>query len=127
MRLRSARAQLYTMLSFCLHLGNCDFEDNESGEGCIITTPETLEIEAEMLQTAPEDLGAAITSKTMGGGVIEVKRPFEPDEKSHIIFLHLGSSKTLEGYTAMQCDHSVDGRCSSNHWRRASPTAPATH
>lgn len=33
--------QLYTMFSFCLHLGNCDFEDNESGDGCMITTPES--------------------------------------------------------------------------------------
>lgn len=31
-----------------------------------------LEVAAEMMQVPPEDLGQAITSKTMGGGVIEV-------------------------------------------------------
>jgi len=66
------RTELYMMLSFCLHLGNVDFEDNDSGEGCMITTPETLELAADLLQIAPEDLGQAVTSKTMGGGVIEV-------------------------------------------------------
>ena len=60
------------MLSFCLTSGNCEFEDNDAGEGCIITTPETLELAAEMMQVAPEDLGQAVTSRTMGGGVIEV-------------------------------------------------------
>ena len=38
----------------------------------MITTPETLELAADLLQIAPEDLGQAVTSKTMGGGVIEV-------------------------------------------------------
>ena len=66
------RQELYMMLSFCMHLGNCEFDDNEAGEGCMITTPETLEMAAEMMGVAPEDLGAAITSKTMGGGVIEI-------------------------------------------------------
>ena len=70
-------AQLYTMISICLTLGNVEFEDPDVGEGCIITTPETLELVAEMMQIAPEDLGQAITSKTMGGGVIEVG-PFAP-------------------------------------------------
>ena len=60
------------MISICLSLGNVEFEDPDVGEGCIITTPETLELVAEMMQIAPEDLGQAVTSKTMGGGVIEV-------------------------------------------------------
>merc|ERR1719502_354748 len=66
------RNELYLMLSFCLQLGNVDFEENDAGEGCLITTPEQLELAAEILQVGPEDLGTAITSKTMGGGVIEV-------------------------------------------------------
>ena len=66
------RTELYTMFSIGLHLGNVEFEDSDSGEGCAITTPETLELTAEMLQVAPEDLGQAVTAKTMGGGVIEV-------------------------------------------------------
>ena len=37
------------LISICLHLGNVEFEDND-GEGCAITTPETLEMTAEMLQ-----------------------------------------------------------------------------
>ena len=66
------RTELYTLVSICLMIGNVQFEDPEIGEGCVITTPETLEHAAEMMQIAPEDLGQAITSKTMGGGVIEV-------------------------------------------------------
>jgi myosin heavy subunit len=44
------RVELYTLISCCLNLGNVEFEDNEDGEGCMITTPETLELTAEMLQ-----------------------------------------------------------------------------
>ena len=66
------RRELYTLVSICLSLGNVQFEDPDVGEGCLITTPEVLELTAEMMQIAPEDLGQAITSKTMGGGVIEV-------------------------------------------------------
>jgi hypothetical protein len=66
------RTELYMLFSFCLQLGNVNFEENDAGEGCLITTPEQLELSAEMLQVGPEDLGTAITSKTMGGGVIEV-------------------------------------------------------
>jgi len=68
----TTRHELYMMLSFCLQVGNVDFEDNDAGEGCLITTPEVLELAAEVLQCGPEDLGQAITSKTMGGGVIEI-------------------------------------------------------
>jgi len=66
------RMELYTLVSLCLMLGNVQFEDPEQGEGCLIKTPESLEKAAEMMQVAPEDLGQAVTSKTMGGGVIEV-------------------------------------------------------
>ena len=66
------RKELYMLFSFCLNVGNVDFEDADGAEGSTITTPEVLEQSAEMLQVAPEDLGEAMTAKTMGGGVIEV-------------------------------------------------------
>jgi len=88
------RQELYMMLSFCLQLGNVNFEDNDAGEGCLITTPEVLELSAEILQCGPEDLGQAITSKTMGGGVIEVfikpleARQADTTRKSLIQFIY---------------------------------------
>ena len=73
------RTELYMLFSFCLQIGNVQFEDADGAEGSTITTPEQLELSAEMLQVAPEELGQAVTSRTMGGGVIEVfLKPLEP-------------------------------------------------
>ena len=54
------------MFSFCMALGNVDFEDNDSGEGSIITTPETLETAAELLQSHGK---LALRRKRAGSGV----------------------------------------------------------
>ena len=48
------RTELYMLFSFCLQLGNVDFEDNDAGEGSVITTPEQLELSAEMVQVKTE-------------------------------------------------------------------------
>ena len=97
------RKELYTMISFCLNAGNVEFEDNENGEGCMITTPETLELAAELIQVAPEDLGQAITSKTMGGGVIEVFiKPLEARQAN------LARSSTIQYVYCLVFDWCVD-------------------
>ena len=99
------RTELYTMFSFCLNLGNVNFEDNDSGEGCVITTPETLELSAELLQLAPEDLGQAITSKTMGGGVIETFiKPLEARQAN------IARSSTIQYIYCLLFDWCVGGR-----------------
>merc|ERR1719310_1678761 len=91
------------MVSICLAIGNVQFEDPDVGEGCLITTPETLELAAEMMQVAPEDLGQAITSKTMGGGVIEVFiKPLEARQAN------IARSSTIQYIYCLLFDWCVD-------------------
>jgi myosin heavy subunit len=109
------RSELYMLFSFCLQLGNVNFEDDDGGDGCMITTPEVLELASELMQVQPEDLGAAITSKTMGGGVIEVFiKPLEATG-----WRSWGSTSTGSGArrAASRCSSSP----SSGRRRRPSP------
>jgi myosin heavy subunit len=66
------RTELYTMLSVCMNLGNVEFVAHSSSEGCAVSNKDQLDLVCKMLQVKPDQLAQALTSKTMGGGVIEV-------------------------------------------------------
>ena len=64
------RGELYTMLSFCMTCGNVDFNENDKSESSV-KNGDVNEEAAELIQVPPPDLAKCLTSRTMGGGVIE--------------------------------------------------------
>jgi len=64
------RTELYTMLAACLYIGNIEFGENDKSEASVKNL-DVNEEASELIQVPPEALAKVLTSRTMGGGVIE--------------------------------------------------------
>ena len=71
------RKAWYGMFCAAASVGNCNF--SPEGQGSKVSDQFALKTAAEILQVDAKMLEAAITSRTMGGGVVEVyQKPLEP-------------------------------------------------
>lgn len=75
------RQDVYRILATVMEIGNIQFVPNDETSGSSFKDEAVVAAAAKMLKCDPKDLGFAVTSKTVGGGAIEVfQKPLEPQQ-----------------------------------------------